>query len=93
MTVGKAVKVRKKFQRREVAIRRVEWIVNPPDPNAPGDPQAEYDRYETDRMEVMKLISEECGHDQPHDLRVIELPEETIISYQVQRVVLTGLSE
>jgi hypothetical protein len=93
--VGKSVKSqpRKKFERREVASRRVEWLVKPPDPNAAGDPQAEYDRYETDRYQVMQRIEAECGDTQPHDLRVIELPEETIISYEIQRVLLTGRGE
>lgn len=76
---------RTKFPRREVATRRVEWIVKPPDPVAG---EGDYDRYETDRLEVMQLITAEFGQAQPHDLRVIELPEETIISYEVQRVVL-----
>jgi hypothetical protein len=75
-----------KFPRREVAIRRVEWIVKPPDPDAEGD---EYDRYETDRMELMAIIKEECGNAAPHDLRVIEGEDETIISYEVRRVVLS----
>jgi hypothetical protein len=74
-----------KFPRREVAIRRVEYIVKPPDPEAEGD---EYDRYETDRMELMGIIGEECKPDHPRDLRVIEQPGETIISYEVRRVVL-----
>ena len=80
-------KARKKFPRREVGIRRVEWTVAPPDPEAEGD---EYDRYENDRMAVMKLIQEECGSRTPHDLRVIEGETETIISYEVQRVILSG---
>lgn len=63
----------------------MEWIVRPPDPEAEGD---EYDRYETDRLEVMKLIQAECGHAQPQDLRVIEQPDETIISYEVKRVLI-----
>ena len=76
-----------RFPRREVAIKRVEWIVRPPDPEAEGD---EYDRYETDRLEVMNLIQEECGHAAPYDLRVIEGDEETVISYETRRVVITG---
>jgi hypothetical protein len=74
-----------KFPRREVAIRCVEWVVSPPDPEAEGD---EYDRYETDRMEVMGLIKEECGNSQPHDLRVIEGEDETVIRYETRRVIL-----
>lgn len=74
-----------KFPRREVAIRRVEWTVKPPDPEAGED---DYDRYETDRMELMGIIKEECGNSQPHDLRVIEQSDETIISYEIKRVVL-----
>jgi hypothetical protein len=74
-----------KFPRREVAIRRVEYTVTPPDPEAEGD---EYDRYETDRMELMGIIKEECGNAAPHDLRVIEGEDETIISYEVRRVIL-----
>lgn len=74
-----------KYPRREVAIRRVEWVVNPPDPEAEGD---EYDRYENDRLEVMGYIKEECGNAQPHDLRVIEGDDETVISYEIRRVVL-----
>jgi hypothetical protein len=74
-----------KFPRREVAVRRVEWTVKPPDPAAEGD---DYDRYETERMELMAIIKAECGTDQPHDLRVIEQPDETIISYETRRVVL-----
>jgi hypothetical protein len=74
-----------KFKRREIAIRRVEWAVKPPDPEAEGD---DYDRYETDRLAVMNLIKEECGSATPHDLRVIEQPDETIISYEIKRVVL-----
>jgi hypothetical protein len=83
-----SAKARKKFPRREVAIRRAEWTVKPPDPKVEdGD---EYDRYETDRMQVMELIQAECGADVPHDLRVIETPTETIISYELQRVILAG---
>ncbi len=74
-----------KFPRREVAIRRVEYIVRPPDPEAEGD---EYDRYETDRMELMGIIKDECSPHQPHDLRVIEGEDETILSYEVRRVIL-----
>lgn len=76
---------REKFARREVAIRRVEWVVRPPDVEAG---EADYDRYELDRLEVMRLIQAECGDVQPHDLRVIETPDETIISYQTKRVML-----
>lgn len=75
------------FPRREVAIKRVEWVIQPPSPEAG---EKDYDRYENDRMAVMALIKDECGNSQPHDLRVIELPEETIISYEVKRVVLGG---
>jgi hypothetical protein len=74
-----------KFQRREVALRCVEWAVQPPDPEAEGD---DYDRYETDRMEVMGLIKAECGSTVPHDLRVIEGDDETVLRYEVRRVVL-----
>lgn len=74
-----------KFPRREVAIRRVEYVVCPPDPKAEGD---DYDRYENDRLEVMQVISAEMNGSEPHDLRVIELPEETIISFETQRIVL-----
>jgi hypothetical protein len=78
--------VKTKFPRREVAIRRVEWVIKPPDPEVTeGD---EYDRYETDRYEVMQIIEAESGGTQPHDLRVIEGTDETIISYEIQRVVL-----
>jgi uncharacterized protein YjbJ (UPF0337 family) len=63
----------------------VEYTVTPPDPEAEGD---EYDRYETDRMELMGIIKEECGNAAPHDLRVIEGEDETIISYEVRRVIL-----
>lgn len=73
------------FPRREVATRRVEWSVRPPQAE---DGEADYDRYETDRYKVMQLIEEECGHHQPHDLRVIEGDDETVISYEIQRVVL-----
>lgn len=75
----------KTFPRREVAIKRVEWVVTPPDPEAG---EADYDRYENDRLAVMRLIEDECGDNQPHDLRVIEGDEETVISYQVKRVVM-----
>ncbi len=74
-----------KFLRREVALRCVEWVIRPPDPEAEGD---EYDRYETDRLEAMNLIREECGTYNPVDLRVIEQEDETIIRYEVRRVVL-----
>lgn len=74
------------FPRREVAERRVEWIVKPPDPEV--DDHDEYDRYETDRLAVMNLIQEECAPNIPRDLRVIEGDEETVISYVVQHVVL-----
>ena len=77
----------RKFTRREVAERRVEWLVKPPDPEAEGD---DYDRYENDRLTVMRLIEEEFGGRQPQDLRVIEGDDETAISYRVQRVVLEG---
>jgi hypothetical protein len=74
-----------KFPRREVALRCVEWVVRPPDPEADGD---EYDRYETDRLSVMNLIREECGNADPHDLRVIEGDDETVIRYETRRVEL-----
>jgi hypothetical protein len=74
-----------KFPRREVAIRCVEWSVRPPDPDAEGD---DYDRYENDRLEVMNLIKAECGDAVPHDLRVIEGDEETILRYEIKRVIL-----
>jgi hypothetical protein len=73
------------FPRRVVAIQRIEYVVRPPSPEAEGD---DYDRYETDRYKVMQLIEEEAGDSQPHDLRVIEGDDETIISYQVKRVVI-----
>lgn len=73
-----------RFPRRVVASRRVEWVVTPPQ-SAAGTP--DYDRYENDRLEVMHLIDAECGHVQPHDLRVIEGPEETVISYETRRLV------
>jgi hypothetical protein len=76
---------RGEFSRREVAERRVEWLVRPPSPDAEGD---EYDRYENDRLAVMHLIEDEFGGAQPQDLRVIEREEETAISYRIQRVVL-----
>lgn len=73
------------FPRREVATRRVEWTVRPPQVEAGEE---DYDRYETDRMNVMGLIKDECSPHLPHDLRVIEGDDETIISYEIQRVVL-----
>jgi hypothetical protein len=73
------------FPRREVATRRVEWAVQPPQVEAG---EQDYDRYENDRLAVMKLIEAECGRQQPHDLRVIEGDDETVISYEIQRVVL-----
>lgn len=73
------------FPRREVAIKRVEWVIVPPQA---GVGEADYDRYENDRYAVMQLIEEECGSAQPHDLRVIEGDDETVISYEVRRVVI-----
>lgn len=75
------------FLRREVAIQRVEWIVRPPSAEVG---EGDYDRYENDRLAVMHLIEDECGDNQPHDLRVIEGDTETIISYQIKRVVIKG---
>lgn len=75
-----------KFQRREVAIRRVEWIIRPPDPDVGVE---DYARYEADWKEVVDhFIRDECGDDIPQDLRVIEQEDETIISYEIRRVVL-----
>lgn len=70
------------FPRREVALRCVEWAVTPPQADAGED---DYDRYENDRLAVMRLIEAECSG-QPHDLRVIEGEDETVIRYEVSRL-------
>lgn len=73
-----------KYTRREVAVRRVEYVLRGPDP-AVGD--ADYDRYEEDRLEVMGIIAAECAG-VPQDLRLVDSDEGMVISYEVQRVVL-----
>lgn len=73
------------FPRREVATRRVEWIIKPPDPEVGEE---DYDRYENDRYKVMQIIEAMFEHSQPHDLRVIEREDETVISYEIQRVII-----
>ena len=75
------------FPRREVAERRVEWIIQPPQADAGT---ADYDRFENDRLAVMRLIAEEFGGAIPQDIRVIDHPDGHIISYVIQRVILPG---
>lgn len=80
-----STRTRVKFRRREVALRRVEYVLRGPDPAA-GD--KDYDRYENDRLEVMGIIQRECGSTQPRDLRLVDSDEGMVISYEVQRVEL-----
>lgn len=74
------------FTRREVAIRRIEYVVRPPDP-AIGE--ADYERYEEDRAMAARLIHDELAPAIPYDLRVIEGENETWVTCEKRRVVLS----
>jgi hypothetical protein len=73
------------FIRREAALRRIEYVVRPPDPEIG---EKDYDRYEEDRALAARLIHEEAAPVIPYDLRVIEGEAETLVTYEQQRVVI-----
>lgn len=73
------------FIRRVTAIRRIEYVVRPPDPEVG---EKDYDRYEEDRALAARLIHEESMPVIPHDLRVIEGEKETLVTYEQHRVVM-----
>lgn len=73
-----------RFVRREVAIRRVEYVVVPPNPDVG---ESDYDRYEEERALAARAIHDESSG-VPHDLRVIEGEEETWVTYETRRIVL-----
>lgn len=76
------------YPRREVAIKRIEYVVKPPDPEAGTD---DYERYEQDLATVTKIIAAETGNMIPQDYRIQNLSEdEVVVSYEVQRVLFPG---
>jgi hypothetical protein len=76
------------YPRREVAIKRIEYVVRPPDPAAGTD---DYERYEQDLATVTKIIAAETGNMIPQDYRIQNLSEdEVVVSYEVQRVLFPG---
>jgi hypothetical protein len=74
-------------ERKEFAIRRVEFVVAPPK-GSPAD--AEQSRYEADIAEAMRLIGQETGG-QAKDVRVQNLGDTVLVGYEAERIDMADL--